>query len=86
AAFIAFLLKGWCNGIALAAMRGGRDAYVMCRAYDKEMEDKSVYSLSADTRAYILSCEPWREDGFAQKLRRQFVRLPHQGVSSNGRA
>jgi GT2 family glycosyltransferase len=81
----AFVLRGWRNGISLAALRGVGDAVGMCRAWRREMLAPAVadlgtaYALSHETWRYIRQCEPTRQEPLFAKIRRQFVRLPHQG-------
>ncbi|HJV94371.1 MAG TPA: glycosyltransferase [Azonexus sp.] len=78
----AFALRGWRNGIGLAALRGVGDAVGMCRAYKRETLDQAAaptYELSRETWRYIRQCEPTRHEPLLAKIRRQFVRLPHQG-------
>ncbi|BBP03614.1 hypothetical protein TPL01_11530 [Sulfuriferula plumbiphila] len=78
AAALAFLIKGYANRIPGEALRAFKASFAMCRAFKNSVHDKHAYQLSAETRSYILSCEPWRKDGVFSKLRRQFVGLPHQ--------
>jgi GT2 family glycosyltransferase len=81
----AFIFRGWRNGIPLAALRGVVDAVGMCRAYRREMLAQAddtlapAYALSSETWRYIRQCEPARQEPLLAKMRRQFVRLPHQG-------
>ena len=83
----AFVLRGWRNRIPLAALRGLIDAVGMCRAYRKTLagagsnagSQPSIYALSDETWRYIHQCEPARHEPLLAKIRRQFVRLPHQG-------
>lgn len=74
----AFLVKGLRNGMLFATLRAFRDSARMVRTFRASAEDKRLYTLSADTWAYILQCEPSRRDGMVQKIRRQFAMLPHQ--------
>jgi len=75
----AFLIKGAQNGVLLAALRGVCGAVPMCIAYSRSSEDKSCYRLVPETWRYILDCEPWRSEGVARKILRQFGKLPHHG-------
>jgi GT2 family glycosyltransferase len=84
---IAFAFRGWRNRIALAGLRGVVDAVGMCRAYrqtaltsgDNGFAGQPIYALSSETWRYIRQCEPARQEPLLAKIRRQFVRLPHQG-------
>lgn len=78
AAAAAFFLKGCVNRIPGEALRAFHVSFQMCRAFRNSRQNKTAYQLSAETRSYILSREPWRADGLLSKLRRQFVVLPHQ--------
>lgn len=73
----AFAVRGWRNRIPLAALRGVVDAVGMCRAYRQGAGDPAC-ALSRDTWRYIRQCEPTRQEPLLAKIRRQFVRLPHQ--------
>lgn len=78
----AFAIRGWRNGIGLAALRGVVDAVGMGRAWRRETLDQAAapaYALSGETWRYIRQCEPTRQEPLLAKIRRQFVRLPHQG-------
>lgn len=83
----AFVFRGWRNSIPQAALRGAVDAVGMCRAYrqstlrthDEGSGGPSAYALSRETWRYIRQCEPARREPLLAKIRRQFVRLPHQG-------
>jgi len=78
----AFAVRGWRNGIGEAALRGVVDAVGMCRDYRREILDQAAapaYALSRETWRYIRQCEPTRQEPLLAKIRRQFVRLPHQG-------
>jgi len=83
----AFVLRGWRNRIPLAALRGLFDAVDMCQAYRKTLDggartdanNPPAYVLSSETWRYIRQCEPARQEPLLAKIRRQFVRLPHQG-------
>lgn len=80
----AFAIRGWRNGIGLAALRGVVDAVGMCRAWRRETARAAAapapaYALSRETWRYIRQCEPTRQEPLLAKIRRQFVRLPHQG-------
>jgi GT2 family glycosyltransferase len=79
---VAFAIRGWRNHIPLAALRGLRDAVGMCRSYRRQAGDikrQAAYALSNDTWQYINQCEPSRQEPLFAKIRRQFIRLPHQG-------
>ena len=77
----AFVIRGWRNRIPLAAWRGLVDALGMCRAYRRTAGpvELAAYALSSETWSYIRHCEPTRQEPLPAKIRRQFVRLPHQG-------
>ncbi|MFT3735057.1 MAG: glycosyltransferase [Rhodocyclaceae bacterium] len=75
----AFFVRAWRNDMPREAWRALSDCVQMCRAFRDSAVDRSVYALSAETRAYILQCEPTRRAGFLSKVRRLFVPLPHQG-------
>lgn len=79
AAAMAFFLKGVANRMPYEALRAVRASAQMCRRFRLSGTDKTPYRLNQETRAYILACEPWRRDGIFTKLRRQFLKLPHQG-------
>ena len=81
AAAAAFFIKGCANRIPGEALRAFKGSFLMCRAFHHAPGDKKAYRLSAATRSYILSCEPWRRDGVWAKLRRQFFSLPHQNLN-----
>jgi GT2 family glycosyltransferase len=72
----AFLARGVANGVGLSAIRGLSAAICMCATYARSTEDKSLYRLLPETRRYIATCEPWREERAITKIRRQFSRLP----------
>ncbi|MBT3068507.1 glycosyltransferase family 2 protein [Rhodoferax sp. U11-2br] len=84
----AFTLRGWRNHIPLAALRGMVDAVGMSLAYRKNLNAggpnaaaaQSAYALSSATLSYIRQCEPARQEPWLTKIRRQFIRLPHQGA------
>jgi GT2 family glycosyltransferase len=73
----AFLARGAFNGVAGAALRGLGAAIGLCVAYARSSEDKGLYRLSPETWRYIEACEPWRREPVANKIRRQFRKLPH---------
>lgn len=73
----AFTVRGWRNGMPLAALRGLVDAAGMCRDYRRR--EQATRTLSSATWRYIRQCEPTRQEPLLAKIRRQFVRLPHQG-------
>lgn len=72
----AFAVRGWRNGIPLAALRGAADAVALCRDYRRGANP--AYALSDDTWRYIRECEPNRQESLLAKIRRQFAPLPHQ--------
>lgn len=77
-AAVAFLARGAFNGLGGSALRGVGAAAALCVAHARSAEDKSLYRLSPSTRRYIETCEPWRRESVAAKIRRQFTRLPHR--------
>ena len=76
--YAAFTLRGLRNGMPIVPMKAAAAAFSMCRRFRASSEDKHFYRLSDSTRRYIAACEPARSESFFRKLRRQFVRLPHQ--------
>jgi GT2 family glycosyltransferase len=75
-AAMAFLVRGAVNGVAVSALTGVWAAIRLCAAYKHSTEDKTAYQLSRDTWSYIKEREPWRTDGIAVKIWKQFTKLP----------
>jgi len=74
----AFLIKGGYNGVPGAALLGLGAALPMCISYARSPEDKGLCRLTEESWQYIVDCEPWRNERFFTKIRRQFTKLPHK--------
>jgi len=74
----AFWLRGINNGVGREAARAVLACVPMCIAFERSVQDKSVYALSPETWRYIRECEPTRSESWWSKLKRQFVALPTQ--------
>jgi GT2 family glycosyltransferase len=72
----AFVVRGTRNGVGGRAVKGALAAIGLARSFQKSGADRTLYRLSAETRALIDRLDQVHHEPVLTKIRRQFTHLP----------
>lgn len=72
----AMTARGAYNGMPLQSLRAVAHAAGMAVRFERSDDDRSVYRMNPDIRAYIRDCEMADSESLWGKLRKQFQALP----------
>jgi GT2 family glycosyltransferase len=72
----AMTARGAYNGMPLQSLRAVAHAIGMANRFSRSDDDREVYLLSREVRAYLRDCEMVDEESLWRKLRKQFQMLP----------